>query len=65
MMYISVCYFNKDNKDERSNNDLIEKKSHLKQEFIFILYYNLHTDNNSFVTVGINKNQYYTIQFYI
>ncbi len=55
MIYILVCYFNKDNKDERLNNHLIEKKSLLKQEFIFMLFFNLHTDNNSFLREGIDK----------
>lgn len=55
MIYILVCYFNKDTKDERLNNYLIEKKSLLKQEFIFILFFNLHVDNNSFLRKGTDK----------
>lgn len=55
MIYILVCYFNKDTKDERLNNYLIEKKSLLKQEFIFMLFFNLHVDNNSFLRKGTDK----------
>lgn len=36
-MYILVCYFNKDNKDERSNNDLIEKKA-ISNRNLFLYY---------------------------
>ncbi|MET3129013.1 hypothetical protein ABID42_004135 [Arcicella rosea] len=48
MIYILVCCYNKDNKDERLNNYLIEKKSPFNQEFIFMLFYSLYIANNSF-----------------